>query len=377
MSILNKMQELRLNGGNPGRFLDIWLERSEKIADFNDTNWKRFRGQSRRSLQRSAGVAGDYLNMYWEEFHRVSRTHPETEVFGNEWSGGYGKGSMHTLAPSYLDFQCWYGAEYLRRGIGLYFDNVFPKRTGDVETTAAYRMPGGVIQPSANMWRHREYLKRIWILHKQLAPAETPPIMMLHMTNTHILPYMGWNQSNLDLEWFYGPDPQQSKYSHDLLRAETIGLQTGNIPLALATVKDAESAEERERAYRTRFGTLFVHEIKWRYKGVGAELMTEVLDFGYGREDCRVYNYWDPDDPVATSNSEVKSILLERDGKLMLVLTTWNDEPETVTVTLETDLLRLAPEQVLDAETDESIEFDGHEFTLEMEGYGVRVIRVR
>lgn len=376
MSILNKMQELRMNGGNAGRFLDIWLERSEKIAEFGDTQWKRFRGQSRRSLQRSAGVGRDYLNMYWEEFHRVSRTHPETTVFGNEWSGGYGKGSMHTLAPSYIDFQCWYGAEYLRRGIGLYFDNTFPKRTGDVDTTAAYRRPGGVIQPSANMWRHREYLKRIWILHKQLAPAETPPVMMLHMTNTHILPYMGWNQSNLDLEWFYGPDPQQSKYSHDLLRAEAIGLQTGNIPLALATVKDAESAEERELAYRSRFGTLFAHEIKWRYKGGGAELMNTVLDFGYGREDCRVFNYWDPDCPVTTSNPEVKSILLERKGRLLLVLTTWNAEPETVEVSLATDRFDDPVRRAEDVETGETITFEDGQFRLEMAGYGVRVLQL-
>ena len=34
---------------------------------------------------------------------------------------------------------------------------------------------------------------------------------MLHMTNSHIVPYMVWNHSNLDLEWFYGPDPAQVK----------------------------------------------------------------------------------------------------------------------------------------------------------------------
>ena len=376
MSILNKMQELRLSGGNAGRFLDLWLQRSEELAEFGETQWKRFRGQSRRSLQRSSGVGDDYLNMYWEEFHRISRTHPETGVFGNEWSGGYGKGSMHALAPSYIDFQCWYGAEYLRRGIGLYFDNVFPKRTGDVETTGAYRLPNGAVQPSANMWRHREYLRRIWTLHKQLAPAHTPPIMMLHMTNTHIVPYMGWNQANLDLEWFYGPDPQQSKYPHDLLRTETLGLQTGNIPLALATVKDAESAEERELAYRTRFGTLFVHEIKWRYKGTGAQLMNKVLDFGYGREDCRVRNYWDPGYPVKTSNPEVKSILLEREGKLLLVLTTWNGEPETVKVSLDSERLGHDFTQALDAETGESIPFRQEELQLDMAGYGVRMLQV-
>ncbi|MFP4028256.1 MAG: glycoside hydrolase domain-containing protein [Candidatus Brocadiia bacterium] len=380
-SILDKTQEMRLTGSRVGKgdFLRTWERRN--LSDYEARgrkSKKQILSLVNGTLERGRAAHNNgYMNVYWEEFHRVSRFHPETQVFGNEWSGGYGKGNMHSLTPSYLNFQCWYGAEFLRRGVGLYFDNTFPKRAYDPVTTSAYRLPNGDIQPSANMWRHREYLRRIWTLHKQLAPADTPPIMMLHMTNTHIVPYMVWNQSNLDLEWFYGPDPQQSKYPHALLRTESMGLQTGNLPLALAHIKDVESKEERQRAQRSRFGTLFVHEIKWRYKGAGAKMMRKVLDFGYGREDCAVYNYWDPDDPVMTSNSEVKSILLERDGQLLLVLTTWNGEPETVTVSLDSQNLDVDPETVVDAETEESIELDGDEFALEMEGYGVRMIRIR
>lgn len=97
----------------------------------------------------------DFQSWYWEEFHRVSRFHPETQVFGNEWSGGYHKGSVHPLAPSCLDFQCWYGAEFIRRGIGLYFDNTFPKQGKDPLTTEAYRMPNGRLQASAKTMLRR------------------------------------------------------------------------------------------------------------------------------------------------------------------------------------------------------------------------------
>ena len=96
-----------------------------------------------------------------------------------------------------------------------------------------------------------------------MAPADALPAMMIHMTNTHILPYMVWNDENLDLEWKFGPEPQQSKFSYDFLRAETLGRQTGNVPWALDRIMDAKSKEQEAMAVRTRFGTMMVHEIRW------------------------------------------------------------------------------------------------------------------
>ena len=373
-SVLSKIQEARLNGdvANWNQWLQTWTARN--LADYEPKGRKGLKAMHSLftfclNTARQAGRSA-WMNVYWEEFHNVSRFHPETQVFGNEWSGGYGKGSVHPLTESYLDFQCWYGAEFIRRGVGLYFDNVFPKRTYDTLTTQAYRNDAGFLQPSANMWRHRRYLKRIWILHQQLAPAEGKPIMMTHMTNTHIVPYMVWNQSNLDLEWFYGPDPQQSKYPHDLLRAQSIGLQTGNIPLVLADTRNNSDAE------RTKFGTMFVHEIKIRYQEGSTKPMVAVLDFGYGRDDCRVYNYWDEDYPVSTSDDEhVKGILLERDGKLMLVLATWNGKRDAVEVGLDLDALGLNITRAVNAESNENLPLKQGKLNLELEPYAVRLVR--
>jgi len=61
----------------------------------------------------------------------------------------------------------------------LNFDNAFPKRGYDLLTTSAYRLPNGNIQPSASMWAHREFLKRIWNIHQELGPKDIPPIMMI------------------------------------------------------------------------------------------------------------------------------------------------------------------------------------------------------
>ena len=47
----------------------------------------------------------------------------------------------------------------MKRGVGLYFDNAFPKRGLDPLTTSAYRLPDGRVQPSAGIWAHRDYLR--------------------------------------------------------------------------------------------------------------------------------------------------------------------------------------------------------------------------
>jgi hypothetical protein len=154
------------------------------------------------------------------------------------------------IVPSYRDFACYYGAEWIKRGIGLYFDNAFPSRAYDPLTTAAYRAPNGQIQPSAGMWARREYLRRVWTMHRTLAPADALPAMMIHMTNTHILPYMVWNDENLDLEWKFGPEPQQNVVE----AAGTLSLA----PLPLAVGVMAEPGRQRQRSGRPDGATRFL-----------------------------------------------------------------------------------------------------------------------
>ena len=327
---------------------------------------------------------------YFEEFHSTTvKGGEEAPTFYTEWSGRWlpqnlfgesrpWKIHMNTAAivSSYRDFACWYGAEWLRRGFGLYFDNSNPRQATDVHTTSAYRLPDGTLVPSAGMWARRAYLKRIWTLHRQLQNEDTPQTMMIHMTNTHIVPYMVWNDCNLDLEWRYGPQPAQAKYSADLLRAQSLGRQTGNYPLAIADTKgDAESKAQRQKAARTRWAALLVHEIKC---GITSERYPEPLvEFGYGLPDCRVYNYWAEDAPMKVSDPRCKWLLLHREGQLMMLLCSWNGKDSTVRASLDLGTLGLAVSDVINAETGEKVTSlkDGS-FSFEMNGYGVRIFRL-
>lgn len=338
IAVLSKLQEMRMGGGGWGQFMRAWarLHLGGEPASLRGKNLK-----TKNLLDHAMRIsrhAGDFLTVYWEEHHATTLGHPErtSGVFPDEWMR-----STHSYPESYLNFAAWCGAEFIRRGMGLYFDNTFPKPTYDTFTTSAYVLPNGRVQPSANMWRQREYLQRIWVLHQQLAPRETKPLMMLHMTNSHIPPYMVYGMANLDLEWRYGGGPYQKKFPPDLLRAESLGLKSGNIPTSLAS--------HGSSPWKTVFGAMMVHEIRTRLKGEGAELMKHLVEFGYGLPDCRVVNYWDANPPLKISDQKCKWLLLERDEKLMLLLTTWNDKANAVRVNFDTDRLDMSPKWYVNA----------------------------
>ena len=332
--------------------------------------------------------------MYFDEFHTTTLFHDEVPTFYSEWSGewnrpaypdiikhtwqwkyGFGTGG---IVDSYRDFAAWYGAKWLRRGMGLYFDNSFPQRAYDTLTTNAYELPDGTIQPSAGMWARRKYLRRIWVLHQQLYNPQTPQAQMIHMTNTHIVPYMVFNQSNLDLEWMYGPEPAQSKYAADFLRAEALGRQSGNIPVAIAKIKGSDASDaQKEKAARTRWGALLVHEIK--PGRITVETYPDpLIASGYGLADAEVTNYWDADAPLQVSDEKCKWLLIEHNGNATLLLTTWNPKPNEVTLTFADSLTRGGTrDTAVDPETGDAFSVADNRLTMPMDGYGVRFLQLR
>ncbi len=367
LSPLDMMEAFRL--GKPfdfDAFVEEWTERNwgagQPVIQKGKDQMVGLLKVSRDTALRSRGKL---FTAYWEEFHTVSRAHEEVQTFGTEWSGGDAAGSIKPIAPSYRDFAVWWGAEFVRRGIGLYFDNAFPQAVHDPMVSSAYRLPNGQMQPSAGIWARREYLKRIWTLHEQWKDSRMPPLMMIHMTNTHILPYMVWNHSNLDLEWFYGDSPAQQAYAADMLRAQSIGRQTGNIPCALA-----RGDKHGGRPGRAEMAA--IHEIRLTDDYTPYAPLTE---FGYDEVGVDIFNYWDESYPVTFSDPKVKSILLRRDGQARLLLATWNGEAATVTMTPDTAKLGCEVGTVTDVRTATSLPIDAKgNVTFELNGYGTLLL---
>jgi hypothetical protein len=390
MSILTAMYDARR-----GRRVDVdtfnrdYVRRN--LLPVPETDRDIYTHLNRVSIDHSARKP-DLFTVYWEVFWGTTAAHPEARIFQCEWSGGDWRTFPDllykrkveatvvsgTLVDSYQDFACYYGAQFVSRGIGLYFDNCYPTIGTDPITTRAYHDKDGRLVPSATMWRRRAYFKRIWLLHQQLGPEGLVPVVMHHMTNTHILPFQTWSDCTLDLEWFYGPEPQQSKYPAAMLRTESIGLQTGNMPHVLARVDRTSSDEEKNKAERTRFGVCMTHELKAYMAGADGRLLSKVLDFGYGLDSSQTYNYWDRDYPVATSNDDqVKSILITRNNDALLVLCTWNPNPETVEITVDAKAAGINAASAVDAESGDALPIANGKIDLELKGYGVRLLRFK
>jgi len=333
-----------------GAFLEDWKKRNglDKPVDQLDYGQK-------LAISRTAQHPGSsgYGGMYWDEYHGDSRRHPETQVFNGEWGG-------NNMAPSRRDFRCYYAAETIKRGIGLYFDNAYPHPSRDLITSDAYEIPGLGVQPSAGLWEQRDYHRRIWNLHREFGPQwKNYPMSMIHMTNTAVLPMLTWNDMNCDLEWFFGPEPQQSKYGLGLLQAESSGRQSGCIPYAFATIQDCKTPAESRVAQRTKFGAMFVHEIRVNLWDPEIQRLSRILfGFGYGLSSVvkndqvgdTVYNYWNDNYPVACDHPQVKTLLVKRGEELLLLICSWQQDPATVHFTFDTKALGLTLFTAHDAE---------------------------
>ena len=282
------------------------------------------------------------------------------------------------FTTSYQEFSLWFHNEWLKRGIGLYWDNTYPSISTNTRMTAAYRTEDGAIQPAMALWNQREYMKRTWNL-LQLWRRQHPEDKLEwsnHMTTTLLLPLHTWGTTTLDFEF-----QSEKPLDVNMIRAETMGRQVGCYPhshyqlsghgnpiMAKLNKEDKAQAEQIEWAMR------LVHEV---IHGKGPE-----FDFGYGTDAVQVHNYWTEPMALTVDNPQVKWIALSKpaSGEAMLVLVSWSEKDTPVTVTIQRKTLGLAPTAaVTDYASGAPVAFskpDTIQMTLPAP-YGVRVLRVK
>ena len=388
-----------------GDFLKSWYEKH--YGDVTDKklekDLKDSMGAGMHGKAVGAGKTNTPLMLYLEE-HYQDQCSPEWRTFQDEWGWNnftareWLKKIMNddescsgipvNPSKSYQDFVLWEAVEWLRRGIGIYCDNTFLRQTSNMFMTEAYRREDGNIQLSSGFWDMREYHKRIWVLTQECKPiTEYPLLVCLHMTNTQLIPINTWDDINLDIEWQWAGGSKP--FPPDFIRTETMGRQTGSYPHALQKLaaKNWYASDQKDKegkmmanpdAVRHEWGIRIVHEIlRYTFPEVTTTISPMeklVRDFGYGEPDCKIYNYWDKDYPVSVSSADVKSIALERNGKLLIVLTSWLETPCDIKVGLERDLKKYVQTSVVDAESGTECKMvDGH-VPVTMGKYGVAIL---
>jgi hypothetical protein len=289
--------------------------------------------------------------------------------------------SESSYVPTYQDYSVFYANEWLKRGVGLYWDNCYPRPSFSLRTTAAYVTEDGSIQPALTIWGLRDHSKRTWNLLQYWRRHQPYPLVwMRHMTNAELLPIQTWGTSQLDIE-MGGTEP----FSPDFMRTECTGRQVGNEGWTLYQLYGRDNSrlknlKEGDTA-RNDWGMGMVHEARiWHLVGNAVPLEKLVSEFGYGRDDIRVGNYWDEAPLAVVNNDQVRWLVLAnpQSKEVLMVLSSWLADATTVEVALNEKALGFAPGRAaVDAESQQPAgELKEGRIQVEMSGpYGVRLIR--
>jgi hypothetical protein len=112
-----------------------------------------------------------------------------------------------------------------------------------------------------------------------------------------------------------------------------------------------------EKDIRGAFGVALVHEMKLDVNSLRLtqEIGGKLNDFGYGLPDCRVWRYWDDPPPMRTTGAPVKTLVLAKAGRAMVVISSFGPAGD-VKLSLDRKILGLTGEVVaVNAETAERL----------------------
>lgn len=274
--------------------------------------------------------------MFYTNARGVRFDTPEGRTFVDEWyrmpfiSRKFkpGQGVAYDLDPveSFRDYAMWWYKRMFETGAcdQIYWDDVFMQSDFNLVGTAAYQRPDGTTQPASGVFDMRELVRRTAILQAEM---DRPSRNMCHMTNTAIAPILSFARMNYDWEDHGGDKDFQDRYSKEYIRTLSIGRQFGNYPVVLAPVKGDE--ETLAWCLRTAVGVMLTHETRWSANHQFYWDMVKILyDFGYGEPDVEVFNYWDEDYPIQVVGPDSSSLVLKKNGKVMVVVCDYGGDGE-------------------------------------------------
>ncbi len=353
-------------GATPGRFRRVPLEQAKANGQPWLTALNHFVGQA-AGLSTNRGIT-----VYFEE-HQTSGAYPDVAEFHDEWADNsfsryrmfhypytWGPEARSANPKSYQDFAVFYANEWMRRGIGIYYDNTYPMTDHN-----RHRLQDQGLGWQSSIWGHREYYKRVWKRSRELMASGqvTRPLHTVgHVTNCQVLPYTTWWDSTLGVEspgqwqpepglsaearqrardeWGFLILPTPAKgsagralpYPPDYLRAMECGRMAGLIPhyRHLLRSEDAfggigigygatdQGGDAAVRAHRLLSDKAMgmVHEIRGGgspHDHAGIQILADAFRvYGYGKPEVAVHNYWAQEPILRIGNPKITWIALEQ-----------------------------------------------------------------
>lgn len=254
----------------------------------------------------------------------------EYQVFMDEWFCSDFRANNeddynNTPTESYQDFFLHYGAKLIDEGLdGIYFDNIRDWHNPNHVTGPAYTMANGKIQPYFDIFDMRALIKRtaVMLCKKGQTIFDGRPMLVLHMTNTNVLPFTSLGSVCLDLEDKYGSMDFQDRFSEDYLTICTSGLQSGAIPEVLVQI----SGKKNAFVTRTFLAVTLAYDVPMVLNAGGVTSVWSVTwrklkNFGYGTEKVKVFPSYAPSGFVSADAPRVRVTEYRRnDGVTVLAV---------------------------------------------------------
>lgn len=396
-SIVDKIQEARRSGKVDTAWFNkrdkhrVWPERQM----FDEPKGNSWLWLVQLFASRAGSSKGQAGSIYFEEHYLDTRTE-EWPVYQDEWANREFNRFQPDLPfyqytgafiPSRENFSIYYANEWMKRGVGLYFDNTFPKRSYHPRFSNAQRRSDGAMQYTIQMWAPRNYYKRLWKLRCELNKQGMPWFLDItqHMTSTRILPWNTWASTTLDLEQRYRKDDTgvMIPWPPEYTRAVTMGLQTGTMPHVLDPLHNGVRGEWYPNASQhdllANWGMGRVHEVRGhQLSGANVALATKYdkvfTDFGYGMPEVEVHNYWADSPYITMSNPKITWLAMVRKKPPQGLLLLQSFEKATATTTIRFQKKTM----LMDTETGEIFSADaGGQVTISLPAdYGTRMLLI-
>jgi hypothetical protein len=354
LTLWEKFAETRRTGKIDSGYIEDWMKGYTKILDARAGKSEErrkgmltnYRNHINHAFRQMAG-APEIVNVYTNA-RGIRLDTPEGQTFLDEWlrkqfsqrTFRYGSAVHYDIDPteSFRDYAIWYYNKMFDTFVdSIYWDNVFMTSVFNTVGTDAYQLPDGAIQPSSGLFNMRELIRRTAVL---MAEKDISPITVAHMTNTAIAPVLSFAKVNYTWEDKVGALDFQERYSREYIRAESIGLQFGNVPFCLWLIRGPDK-ENNAWADRTGVGVALTHEIKPQGSPLFYNLYGKLLEFGYGTHEVKVSQYWKTEHPVRVKGSDAVTLVVYKPGDAIVVVSDWGDGGE-MELLLDTKKMGLA-----------------------------------
>ncbi|GEM_PF-2588756 len=282
---------------------------------------------------------------------------PEWSMYIDEWYMGAWRPAKNYRdeyaglpGESYIDFLLWNTLRLIDKGWkGLYLDNLYDTFCEDPELTPYDTQA----VPIWHFFKIRELIRRVSVTSLEHGlMLNGRPILMIHLTDCNVVPWLSLASHGLDWEMNFGDKPFPQRFSDAFIQTDTLGTQTGVTPFVIVNSSGANGTAATQSALALTFayGLLAQTDAGITRNAHFFKQRDTVWDFGYGDPTTEVYPCWMKGNPVKELTQGVRCCFIKRaDNQAMLLVGNLTDQDATGEFILPEDYT------VVNAETDQEI----------------------